>query len=117
MEYDDICSKILKIDSKIRFVAIYNSWAEKQASQTQKGLKIHLPEKVTKDAINQALLRWESRKKMSEWVGTPKYSMAEYEKIKRLTFYLNENNILLVSTEIDTDHNQIINQIQELLGI
>ena len=115
MEYDEICSKILKIDSKIRFVAVYNSWAEKLASQTQEGLEIHLPEKVTKDAVNQALLRWQSRKKMAEWVGVPKYSMAEYEKIKRLTFYLNDSDILLVSTEVNADHNQIINHIQKII--
>ena len=115
MEYEDTCLKILKINSKIRFVAIYNSWAEKLASQTQDGLEIHLPEKVTKDAVNQALLRWQSRKKMAEWVGTPKYSMAEYEKIKRLTFYLNDNDILLVSTEVNVDHDEIIKQIQKII--
>jgi len=115
MEYEETCSKILKIDSKIRFVAIYNSWAEKLASQTQEGLEIHLPEKVTKDAVNQALLRWKSRKNMAEWVGTPKYSMAEYEKIKRLTFYLNDNDILLVSTEVNVDHDEIIKQIQKII--
>ena len=115
MEYEEICSKILKIDSKIRFVAIYNSWAEKQVSLTQEGSEIHLPEKVTKDAVNQALLRWQSRKKMAEWVGTPKYSMAEYEKIKRMTFYLNDDDILLVTTEVIADHNEIIKQIQNII--
>ena len=115
MEYENLCSQILKIDSKIRFVAVFNSWSEKKAEKIQDGLSVHLPERITQEAVNQALFRWESRKKMSEWIGKPKYAMAEYEKTKRLTFYLNENDILLVSTETAADHNFIINQIQQFL--
>ena len=115
MDYENLCSQILKIDSKIRFTAVFNSWSEKLAEQIQSGLSVHLPERITQQAVNQALFRWESRKKMSEWIGKPKYAMAEYEKTKRLTFYLNEKDILLVSTETAADHNFIIKQIQQFL--
>jgi hypothetical protein len=33
--------------------------------------------------------------------------MAEYEKIKRMTFLLEGNHLLLVTTEVDADHNKI----------
>ena len=82
----------------------------------KKGLDNLLSEKVTKNSVNQALLRWKSRKTMEEWIGKAKYAMAEYEKIKRLTFYFNENELLLVSTEPDADHELIIKNIQKLLS-
>ncbi len=42
--------------------------------------------------------------------------MAAYEKVKRLTFYFNENELVLVSTEPDADHELIIKNIKKLLS-
>ena len=41
--------------------------------------------------------------------------MAEYEKIKRFTFYLNDSDILLVTTKVNAEHNEIIKQIQNII--
>ena len=78
-------------------------------------MNVHLPDKVTKDAVTQAILRWESRKKMKQWIGKAKYAMSEYEKINRYTFYLNENELLLVTTEPDIDHKIITEKIFQIL--
>ena len=39
----------------------------------------------------------------------------EYEKIKRITFPLEGNHLLLVTTEVDADHNKIISNILSIL--
>jgi len=111
-----LCSQIFKIDPKIRFAAVYNFWAKRTAGGMKEGLESHLSEKVTMNSVNQALLRWKSRKTMEEWIGKAKYAMAEYEKVKRLTFYFNENELLLVSTEPDADHELITKNIKKLLS-
>jgi len=116
MDYEKLCSQIFEIDPKIRFAAVYNFWAECMAGGMKEGLSSHLSEKLTMNSINQALLRWKSRKTSEEWIGKAKYAMAEYEKIKRLTFYFNENELLLVSTEPDADHELIIKNIKKLLS-
>ena len=41
--------------------------------------------------------------------------MSEYEKIKRITFPLEEYHLLLVTTEVDADHNKIISDILPML--
>jgi hypothetical protein len=41
-------------------------------------------------------------------VGKGKYAMSEYEKIKRITFPLGEDHLLLVTTEVDANHSKII---------
>lgn len=116
MDYEKICSQIFMIDPKIRFAAVYDFWAERIAGGMKEGLESHLAEKITINSVNQALLRWKSRKTMEEWIGKAKYAMAEYEKVKRLTFYFNENELLLVSTEPDADHENIIKNIKKLLS-
>ena len=116
MDYEKLCSQIFKIDPKIRFVAVYDFWAERIAGGMKEGLDSHLAEKITMNSVNQALLRWKSRKTMEEWIGKAKYAMAEYEKVKRLTFYINKNELLLISIEPDTDHGLIIKNIKKLLS-
>jgi hypothetical protein len=34
--------------------------------------------------------------------------MAEYEKIKRITIPLENNHLLLITTEVDADHGKIV---------
>jgi len=116
VDYEKLCSQIFKIDPKIRFVAVYDFWAERIAGGMKEDLDSHLPEKVTVNSVNQALLRWKSRKTAEEWIGKTKYAMAEYEKVKRFTFYFNEKELLLISTEPNVDNDFIIQSIKKLIA-
>jgi len=116
MDYGNFCSQILKTDPKIRFASVYDYWAERIAGGMREGLESNLPEKITVNSVNQALLRWKSRKTTEEWIGKTKYAMAEYEKVKRFTFYFNENELLLVSTEPNVDNEFIITSIKKLIA-
>ena len=64
----------------------------------------------------QNYIRSKSRKTMEEWIGKTKYAMAEYEKVKRFTFYFNEDELLLVSTEPNVDNEFIITGIKKLIA-
>ena len=41
--------------------------------------------------------------------------MAEYDKLKRITFPINEKYMLLLTTEINTDHTNVINKVLKLI--
>jgi hypothetical protein len=41
--------------------------------------------------------------------------MAEYEKIKRITVPLENDHLLLVTTEVEADHRTIINNVLKLV--
>ena len=99
MDYSELCSQILEIDPKIRIVAIYDEWAKKLAMKKKEGVTAYVPEKMTQESVNQAILRWKSRQNMVQWIGRSKYAMSEYEKIKRFTFYLDDDKLLLVTSE------------------
>jgi hypothetical protein len=47
-------------------------------------------------------------------LGKTKYSMAEYDTIKRFSFYLGDDHLLLVSTEKEVDTNVVVDEIIEL---
>lgn len=115
MEYEQLCKSIFEIDKQIRFAAVYNSKIEKIAGGIRKGAKTLIPESITKLSVEQSFIRWNTRVLMEEWIGSPKYALAEYEKIKRFTFYLEKDKILLVSAELELDNNLIINRIRQLI--
>jgi hypothetical protein len=56
----------------------------------------------------QAIARWALRSSLSPKIGRGRYAITEYEKIKRITFPIDESNLLLVTTEVDANHNKII---------
>jgi hypothetical protein len=73
-----------------------------------------MPEETKKSNL-QALARWGLRNSLASRVGKGRYAMAEYEKIKRITFPLENDHLLLVTTEVDGDHNNIIDKVLKLL--
>lgn len=115
MEYEQLCKKIFDMDKQVRFVAVYNSNIEKIAGGMRDGTKTLIPESITKLSIEQSFIRRDSRMKMREWIGLPKYALAEYEKIKRFTFYVNSDKLLLVSTELGLDSNLFVAKVSKLI--
>lgn len=114
MDYDDLCNKILKSNSKVRFAGICDDTGEIRHGGPRKGLKNMLSPEETKRSLLQALARWRLRDELSTKTGKGKYAMAEYEKMKRITFPLDETHLLLVTTDVDANHTTIIEEILKL---
>ena len=81
MDYDSFCSEILKKDSKIRFVAVYDEWATRVAGGLREGLESLLSEKSEEELVNASIFDWKSRKDMSKKLGKTIYTLAEYENV------------------------------------
>jgi hypothetical protein len=70
----------------------------------------------TKRSNLQALARWALRNTLSPKVGKGRYTMAEYEKVKRIPIPLEVNShLLLVTTEVNADQSRIIQQVLNLV--
>jgi hypothetical protein len=115
MEYEQLCKKIFALDKQIRFVAVYDSSIEKIAGGMKEGIETLIPESITKLSVEQSFIRRDTRIRMREWIGLPKYALAEYEKIKRFTFYLDNDKLLLVSTELALDSNLFVTLVSQLI--
>jgi len=111
MDYTKFCKDILDIDKKVRFAGVCDESGEIKFGGQREGIKNLLTAEETKKSNLQAMARWGLRNSLSPKVGKGKYAMAEYEKIKRVTFPLDPDHLLLVTTEVDADHMSIINGI------
>ena len=114
MDYKRFCSQILETDPKIRFASVYDGWAARVAGGMREGLESLLSEHMENELVNLSVIDWKSRKDSAKMLGKTKYSMAEYDTIKRFSFYLGDDHLLLVSTEKEADTNVVVDEIIEL---
>ena len=98
--YGKLCKEILNLDPKIRFAGICDDTGEIKYGGQREGVKNLLSPEETKKSNLQALARWGLRNALAPKVGKGRYAMAEYEKIKRITIPLEDDNLLLVTTEV-----------------
>ena len=113
--YDKLCKEILNLDPKIRFAGICDDTGEIKYGGQREGVKNLLSPEETKKSNLQALARWGLRNALTPKVGKGRYAIAEYEKIKRITIPLEDDNLLLVTTEVEVDHGKIINDVRKLV--
>ena len=73
-----------------------------------------LSEHAENELINISILDWKARKDMSKQLGKTKYTLTEYDKVKRFSFYLGDDYLLLVSAEKDHDTNIVVDEIIKL---
>ena len=106
MSLEKIYDEIFNIDINIRYIGIYRNG--KLYGKVRKGLKTYLNEEETKRSIDQAVRRWEERKEWESKIGRPIYTLTMYSKVKRITIQIAENLILLMSTDIESDHERIL---------
>jgi hypothetical protein len=105
-----LCNQILQSDSSVRFVGIPNKMGRQIVSSYRYGLILLLtPQEIEMFAI-ESVLRMNTRKDFESKLGKPIYSFTLYEKIKRATITLEseEYPILMVSFDIQADHDHII---------
>ena len=105
-----LCNGIFDIDEKIRFVGIIDEMGKLIVGEMKKGL----PSLERDDgsirlylgyAINNVL-----RRDFDNVFGKVLFTFSEREKIKLLTIPMNDN-LLLVSMDISSDHDELIKKI------
>ena len=116
MDYDNLCRSILQMDYKVRFAGICDVSGEIKYGGQKEGIKNILTNEETRKSNLQALEGWGLRKALSPKTGKGKYAMTEYEKIKRITIPLDDEHLLLITTEVEADHAQIISNVLKLLS-
>ena len=112
LEYEKICDEILACDKKIRYVAIYDFG--ELTDKIRPGLKSHLTREETVMSLSQAVYRWSTRKKTTTKIGKPVFALSKYEKIFRITMAIEGAGLILVSTELDIDMNEMVEKILKI---
>ena len=89
----------MDFNDSIRFAAICNKDGEILWNSQRAGLKNMIPLEDTKKTLKRAVNAWQERATISDKVGRGLYVIAAYEKIKRITIPLEDNNILFISVD------------------
>lgn len=115
MDYDKLCKDILELDQNVRFAGVSDDTGEIRYGGQRQGINNLLSSEETKRSNLQALARWSLRNSLAPKIGKGRYAMAEYERIKRITFPLEDYHLLLITTEVNADHGKIINKVLDMI--
>ena len=108
MSDENQIDKILAIDENIRFVAISDLDGNLIASKSRPGANLYLTPESTKDTLHHAASAWKSRMKHFDEIGRGLYTIAVYEKLRRVTMPLSNDKILLVTIDNMGGQKQIL---------
>ncbi len=111
LDYREIYSKLLNLEPKTRMVTVCDHEGKILFSEHREGVTNLLTPDESKRSLEMAVNAWKTRSKLANKIGKGKYVLAEYEKIKRITMPLDQNQILYITTEVSADHDKIINAI------
>ena len=109
MDYKKICDEVLNCDNQIRYVGIYD-YGELY-DKMRPGVSSYLTRAETEISLSQAIYRWSTRKKTASKIGKPVFAMAKYEKIYRVTIPIGGAGLILISTELNANLNEIVDKI------
>ena len=108
MDYEKICDEVLNCDNQIRYVGIYDYGELYDKMKT--GISSYLTREETEVSLSQAIYRWSTRKKTVSKIGKPIFAMAKYEKIYRVTIPIGGAGLILISTELNANINEIVDK-------
>ena len=115
MDYEKLCNDVLNLDTKVRFVGVCDNTGEIKNGGLREGIKTFLTDEEIKKANLISLQRWRLHNTLADRIGKARYAMEEYEKIKQITMPLEDEHLLLISTEVDADHGTIIESAIQLI--
>ncbi len=112
MEIEKAVEKILKVSPSVRVVTICDLKGKLIFSEHAKRVKILVSKKQSLASLKAAAHDWKQRKKLMRTLGSCKYVVAEYDKVKRIVIPAGKNHIMYVTTTASLDHNKVIRKIR-----
>lgn len=115
MEHCEFLNEILKIDSAVRFVGMYDEDYKKITDGYQADVLAHLSREEMQSSVRYDMKRWETYKMFHNQLGDTQFAIVKYDKAILMTFSFNQGEYLRVSVEPDADYRKIVEKIQSLL--
>ncbi|MCH7649359.1 MAG: hypothetical protein QQN64_03365 [Nitrosopumilus sp.] len=112
MEIRQIAEKVLKISPSVRVVTLIDLKGKLVFSERSKKVKILVSKKQSLASLKAAAMAWNQRKKLVRTLGSCKYIVAEYDKVKRIIMPAGRNHILYVTTTTSFDHNKVVRKVR-----
>lgn len=98
-KYEKLLDMVMDFDETVRFAAVTDENGEILWNSQRTGLKNIVPVSETKQTILRALHAWRDNAGVKKNIGSGLYSIASYEKIKRITVPLDNGRLLFCSVD------------------
>ena len=115
MDYGKLCSELLELDEKIRYVGVYNSFSGDVFEKMQVGISRHFDKDQTRKSMTQSIMRLKTRMHFADEIGAPEYSMTKYGKVNRITMACGKDGLLMFSTEVDAHPCDVISDVKKIV--
>ena len=124
MDFMNLLKRIMNSDPNIRHSIITDNEGNILATEHRPGVTNYLSQEETAASLKRAAISWRARKELIPKIGKGLYAIAAFEKITRMTFPLEEDNMIFVtlgSDEVRTDlhaggQKQIVEHILNILS-
>ena len=100
--YENLLTKIMDSDVNIRHSIVTDIEGRIIITSHRDGITNYLSQEETEASLQRAATAWKARKQLSPKIGNGMYAVAAFEKITRITFPLNDENLIFVSMGSDT---------------
>jgi len=112
-KHEKLLNMLMDFNPLVRFTAVCSHDGEIKWSSQRDGITNIIPLEDTKASIQRASASWNAREDLSEnGTGRGMYTITAYEKIKRITIPLDDDNILFISTnnepKSDKDYGRLV---------
>ena len=115
MDFEQLCKDVMNIDPSIRFSMVVVDGKQRYGGYRFDTVGI-LDSDELETSIWNAYDRMMGRQAHEYKLGRTKYALAEYENVKRVTFPLDQKTLLLVSMEVRSNHDSIIQNVLKLIA-
>ena len=116
MDYDAVCQKIMLIDQNMRSARVINGRGHLIAGGMKSGMMALENEKQDEMMFMEIALRVRMRHEFDKEFGPVSFSLSYRGKVIIYSFPLEDNNVLLVSSEREADFGKIPFKIMKILG-
>ncbi len=111
MEHEKLLNIIMDLDENVRFAGICNMEGHLELKKQREGVEPLLSPSETDETLQNAVSSWKSRMKHYDKIGKGLYTLAVYEKLRRVTIPLPDNYLLLVTIGKEGGQKQIVDRI------
>ena len=117
-EEGNLVSMLLEANKAIRYACVCDADGKILWNSRRNDIESLMTLEDTNASLKRALENWKERDKLSAKIGRGRYSIVDYEKIKRVTVPLKDNHLLYVHVEADQpayigDIMKIVNYVDE----
>ncbi len=96
-----LVSMVLEANKNVRYACICDSEGKIIWNSRRNDIQSLMTLEDTKASLKRACENWKDRDKLSAKIGRGRYTIVDYEKLKRITVPLSNNHLLYVHVEGD----------------